>query len=57
MGKRGSHRSDTTEEYVIQELAQLVALSVQDRDCLPGSVVKLLKQAKTILSKRRRVST
>lgn len=56
MGKRGSHRSDTTEEYVIQELAQLITLSVQDRDCLPGSVVKLMKQAKTILCKRRRAA-
>jgi hypothetical protein len=35
-------------------LRQVVDRSVQDRDALPGSVVKLVKEAIRILRKRRK---
>lgn len=54
MGRRGSHRNDTTEEWAIRHLSALVDKADQDRDCLPGSVVKLVKQARVILKKRRK---
>ena len=47
-------RKDVHEERAIQVLQELIDMDRQDRDALPGSVVKLVKQAQTILKKRRR---
>jgi hypothetical protein len=49
-----THRKDTAEELAIQLLLQVVAISVADRDALPGSAVKHVKAAITIMKKRRR---
>ena len=48
------HRSDVHEEWAIYYLEKLVELSEANRDALPGTVVKLVKQAITIMKKRRR---
>ena len=48
-----NHRKDGAEEYVIALLSEVVAIDRRDRDALPGSVVRLVKQAITILKKRR----
>ena len=40
------------EAWALALLMQIVNRSVEDRDALPGSVVKLVKQAATILRKR-----
>lgn len=47
-------RKDRDEEWAIQHLGKIVERSVQDRDALPGSVVKLVKDAIVILRKRRK---
>lgn len=49
-----THRKDTAEEQAIALLERVVALSEADRDALPGSAVKHVKQAMAIMRKRRR---
>lgn len=46
-------RHDVDEEWAIQVLTQIVDRDRESRDALPGSVVRLVKQAITILKKRR----
>ena len=53
MGKRGSHRNDTAEEEAIARLTILIDSGDANRDSLPGSVMKKLKEARTIMKKRR----
>lgn len=48
------HRKDKAEEKAIAILQQVVDMDKQDRDCLPGSAVKHVKSAITIMKKRRR---
>jgi len=45
---------DVPEERASALLAQIVEMDRRDRDALPGSVVKHVKAALTILRKRRR---
>lgn len=45
---------DGAEEWAIHRLQEIVALDRRDRDALPGSAVKHVKAALTILRKRRR---
>ena len=40
------------EAWALALLMQIVNRSIEDRDALPGSVVKLVKRACTILRKR-----
>lgn len=47
-------RKDIYEERAIAILSQITDLDKRDRDALPGSVVKLVKQAVRILKKRRK---
>ena len=49
-----THRKDTAEEQAIALLERVVALSEADRDALPGSAVKHVKQAIAIMRKRRK---
>lgn len=42
------------EEWAIQRLSEIVMLDNRDRDALPGSVVKKVKEAIRILKKRRK---
>jgi hypothetical protein len=49
-----THRKDTAEEQAIALLERVVALSEADRDALPGSAVKHVKAALTIMRKRRK---
>lgn len=49
-----SHRKDGAEEYAIRLLVEVVAIDVRDRDALPGSAVKHVKEALAIMRKRRR---
>lgn len=49
-----THRKDVEEERAIQLLSQVVAISERDRDALPGSVVKKVKEAIVIMKKRRK---
>jgi hypothetical protein len=48
------HRKDRAEEQAIKLLEQVVEMDRQDRDALPGSAVSHVKQALTIMRKRRR---
>jgi hypothetical protein len=52
-----THRKDTAEEQAIALLERVIALSESDRDALPGSAVKHVKQAIAIMRKRRKQST
>lgn len=47
-------RKDINEERAIAILQQIIDIDKRDRDALPGSVVKLVKQAITIMKKRRK---
>ena len=47
-------RKDLKEERAIQLLKQVVKISEEDRDALPGSAGKKVKEALTIMRKRRR---
>lgn len=47
-------RQDEHEEWAINLLCQIVERDRQNRDALPGSVVRLVKRAITIMRKRRR---
>lgn len=49
-----THRKDEYEELAIVLLQQIIEIEKADRDALPGSVVKLVKRAQTIMKKRRR---
>jgi hypothetical protein len=49
-----THRKDTAEEQAIALLERVIALSGADRDALPGSAVKHVKQALSIMRKRRK---
>jgi hypothetical protein len=46
-------RQDRHEERAIALLQQVLEIDRAGRDALPGSVVKLVKQAVTIMKKRR----
>lgn len=47
-------RQDSHEEWAIAMLDQIIALDRRNRDALPGSAVRHVKQAKAIMAKRRR---
>ncbi len=47
-------RHDVHEERTIKLLEQIVKLSNDNRDALPGSVVKKVKESITIMKKRRK---
>ena len=49
-----SHVKDRDERWALALLKQIIDRSNEDRDALPGSVVKLVKQAAIILKKRQR---
>lgn len=49
-----THRKDMCEEWAIQKLQDIINLDREDRDALPGSAVKHIKAAQTIMKKRRR---
>ena len=51
-----THRKETAEEQAIALLERVIALSESDRDALPGSAVKHVKQAIAIMRKRRKQS-
>lgn len=50
------HRKDKEEEQAIALLRQVIDISERDRDALPGSAVSHVKDALTIMRKRRRRS-
>ena len=50
------HRKDIAEERAIARLREIIAMSDRDRDALPGSAVKHMKEALRIMVKRRKVS-
>ena len=52
-----THRKDLYEEQAIRLLAEVVKISEGDRDALPGSAVKHVKAAITIMRKRRKDDT
>lgn len=47
-------RKDNDEERAIVLLQQILNIDRRDRDALPGSVVKKVKEAQTIMKKRRK---
>jgi hypothetical protein len=47
-------RHDKHEEWAIQRLQEIVELDRINRDALPGSAVRHVKQALTIMKKRRK---
>lgn len=49
-----SHRKDNDEKWAIALLEKVVARSQKDRDALPGSAVKKVKEALKILRKRQK---
>jgi hypothetical protein len=49
-----THRKDEDEERAIALLGEVLAMDTRDRDALPGSVVRLVKQARKIMQKRRK---
>lgn len=49
-----THRKDKAEEQAIVLLQQIIDIDRRDRDALPGSAVKLVKKAQTIMKKRRK---
>lgn len=54
MGTRGSHVKHEKEAQALVHLQRVIEMDRADRDALPGSVVKLVKQAAVILKKRRK---
>ena len=48
-----THRKDKAEEWAIRLLQEIIELDRIDRDALPGSAVKHIKTAQTIMKKRR----
>lgn len=49
-------RQDAHEEWAIAQLRRILDLHQQSRDALPGSVIKLVKQAIAIMKKRRKTN-
>jgi len=49
-----SHRKDKDELWAIVLLDKIIQRSYNDKDALPGSVVKKVKEAKNILKKLRK---
>lgn len=49
-----SHRKGKDEAWALALLEQIIERSKEDRDALPGAVVKLVKAAATKLRKLRR---
>lgn len=49
-----THRKDRDEEWAARLLQQIVERDRADRDALPGSAVKHVKAALTIIRKRRK---
>lgn len=47
-------RKDEKEERAIAILQQIIDMDLEDRDALPGSAVRHVKAAMTIMKKRRR---
>lgn len=47
-------RQDRTEERAIALLEQVLDIDRTQRDALPGTAVKLVKQAVVVMKKRRR---
>lgn len=50
-------RKDIQEEWAIAHLQRIIDLDLRDRDALPGSVVKHVKEAIVILKRRRNQAT
>ncbi len=48
---------ENPENRAIHYLEEVVKISIEDRDALPGSAVKHIKEALTILRKRKRKDT
>jgi hypothetical protein len=48
------HMKDRDERWALRLLEQIIRRDREDRDALPGSVVKLIKKAIKILRKRQR---
>jgi len=48
------HVKDRDERWALALLKRIIQRDREDRDALPGSVVKLVKQAAVILKKRAR---
>jgi hypothetical protein len=48
-----AHRKDRDELWASALLDQIIQRSNEDRDALPGAVVRLVKRARAILGKRR----
>lgn len=48
------HVKDKDERWALVLLEKIIRRSQEDRDALPGSVVKKVKEARTILKKRIR---
>lgn len=49
-----THRKDKDELWALALLEKIIKRSNDDRDALPGSVVKKVKEARTILKKLRK---
>jgi hypothetical protein len=49
-----THRKDHDEEWALRLLEQIIERDRADRDALPGAVVRKVKDAATILRKRRK---
>ncbi|MBI4434670.1 hypothetical protein HY635_02540 [Candidatus Uhrbacteria bacterium] len=47
------HVKDRDERWALERLEEIIERDREDRDALPGSVVKLVKDAARILRKRR----
>lgn len=47
------HVKDGAELYALRKIEDVLAIDQRDRDALPGTVVNLLKQARTVLRKRQ----
>lgn len=47
-------RQDTYEEWAIQILNKIMVLEASNRDALPGSAVKHVREAIKVLKKRRK---
>lgn len=47
------HIKDKDELWALSLLRQIINRSIEDRDALPGAVVKLVKDAAVILKKRQ----
>jgi len=48
-------RQNEAEEWAIKQLELIIEKSRKERDALPGSAVRLIKKAQTIMKKRRKM--